>query len=127
MIGQIGVINLSNSKLSNAEVEKLISDNLKALDTAHKTMSKQSETIDAAIKMRLFNSHIIEMLKAINANGKLTPTIDNMTKLCKDFDLLARDYSRHNRIEYMEKTAEVENAARATYKVPVPYNVKKVK
>ena len=118
---------MSNKKLSNAEVEKLISDNLKALDAAHKTMTKQSETIDAAIKMRLFNIHIIEMLKAINTNGTLTPTIDNMTKLSNDFDLLARDYSKHNKIEYMNKTAEVENAARTTYKAPIPYNVKKVK
>ena len=118
---------MPKNKLSNADIENLIADNLKALDAAHKVMSEQSNTIDAAIKMRLFNIHIIEMLKAINTNGTLTPTIANMTKLNNDFDLLARDYSKHNRIEYMEKIAEVENTARATYKAPIPYNVKKVK
>ena len=92
---------LQDHKKKQKKADAVVSEYLDVLQASWGLVEDQEVMVKKAIELRMFGSVIQKLLEDINTSGTLTPMIETLCKLHREFDVIALESGPYKKEEYI--------------------------
>lgn len=90
-----------NKKKQKKKADAVVNEYLDVLQASWGLVEDQEAMVKKAIELRMFGSVIQKLLEDINTSGTLTPTIEAVCKMHREFDVIALESGPYKKEDYI--------------------------
>lgn len=92
---------LQDHKKKQKKADAVVNEYLNVLQASWGLVEDQEAMVKKAIELRMFGSVIQKLLEDINTSGTLTPTIEALCKMHREFDVIAIESGPYKEEDYI--------------------------
>lgn len=92
---------LQDHKKKQKKADAVVNEYLDVLHASWGLVEDQEAMVKKAIELRMFGSVIQKLLEDINVSGTLTPTIEALCKVHREFDVIALESGPYKKEDYI--------------------------